>query len=122
VRISRSGGTISFPCRFSLVAAMNPCPCGYLSDARRSCSCARRAVELYRSRLSGPLLDRFDVHLSMARPHHGDLLVVLVRLTAREERAGPASWVPPSSQYALGGGWGSGIRCVPAGLGGRPCT
>ena len=74
VTIARSGGAISFPCRFSLVAAMNPCPCGYLGDIRRPCSCSARSLELYRSRLSGPLLDRLDLHVTMARLERRELL------------------------------------------------
>ena len=74
VTIARSGGTITFPCRFSLVAAMNPCPCGYLGDGRRPCSCSARTLDLYRARLSGPLLDRFDLHVTMGRPDRRDLL------------------------------------------------
>jgi magnesium chelatase family protein len=64
VRIARSGGVIAFPCRFSLVGAMNPCPCGYLGDARRACRCTRHQLELHRARLSGPLSDRIDIHVT----------------------------------------------------------
>jgi magnesium chelatase family protein len=74
VRIARSAGVIAFPCRFSLVGAMNPCPCGYLGDARRACRCTRHQLELHRARLSGPLLDRIDIHVTMARLEHGEIL------------------------------------------------
>ncbi len=74
VRIARSAGVIAFPCRFSLVGAMNPCPCGYLGDARRACRCTRHQLELHRSRLSGPLLDRIDIHVTMARLEQAELL------------------------------------------------
>lgn len=67
VRIARSGGSIAFPCRFSLVAAMNPCPCGYLGDPKRHCRCSERQIQLYEARISGPLLDRFDIEVKMAR-------------------------------------------------------
>jgi magnesium chelatase family protein len=67
VRIARSAGTIRFPCSFALVGAMNPCPCGYLGDSRRACRCSAKQVENYHSRLSGPFLDRFDLHVVMAR-------------------------------------------------------
>jgi magnesium chelatase family protein len=67
VRVARSGGLVSFPCRFSLVAAMNPCPCGYLEDEGRSCECVDQQLRAYRARVSGPLLDRFDIHLGMTR-------------------------------------------------------
>ncbi|MDQ3751543.1 MAG: YifB family Mg chelatase-like AAA ATPase [Actinomycetota bacterium] len=74
VRIARAGGAICYPCRFSLVAAMNPCPCGYAGDSLRTCRCSHHSLEVYRARLSGPLLDRFDIQLAMARPSKGDLL------------------------------------------------
>ena len=61
VLISRAGHTAEFPARFQLVAAMNPCPCGYRGHPRRGCRCPAHAVEQYRRRLSGPLLDRFDL-------------------------------------------------------------
>ena len=63
VPISRSAGKVSFPCAFMLVAAMNPCPCGYLGDARHECRCSSTQVQRYRSRVSGPLLDRIDLHI-----------------------------------------------------------
>lgn len=59
--ISRASGTMTFPCRFMLAAAMNPCPCGYLGDRRRSCTCSSSRVTRYRQKISGPLLDRFDL-------------------------------------------------------------
>ncbi len=63
VSISRSAGKITLPASFMLVAAMNPCPCGYLGDPRRECRCSPPQVQRYRSRLSGPLLDRIDIHI-----------------------------------------------------------
>jgi magnesium chelatase family protein len=57
---------VTFPCRFALIAAMNPCPCGFLDDRRRACHCRGIDIARYRSRLSGPLLDRFDMQVSMA--------------------------------------------------------
>ena len=61
VVISRASGTMTFPCRFMLAAAMNPCPCGYLGDRRRTCTCPPAQVARYRRKISGPLLDRFDL-------------------------------------------------------------
>lgn len=63
VAISRSAGKITLPCAFMLVAAMNPCPCGYLGDARHECRCSPTQIQRYRSRISGPLLDRIDLHV-----------------------------------------------------------
>jgi magnesium chelatase family protein len=63
VTISRSAGKITLPCSFLLVAAMNPCPCGYLGDPRNSCRCAPTQIQRYRARISGPLLDRIDIHI-----------------------------------------------------------
>lgn len=61
VVISRASGTMTFPCRFMLAAAMNPCPCGYLGDKRRACTCPPAQTARYRRKISGPLLDRFDL-------------------------------------------------------------
>lgn len=63
VSISRAAGKITLPSQFMLVAAMNPCPCGYLGDKSRKCHCSPVQIQRYRSRLSGPLLDRIDIHV-----------------------------------------------------------
>lgn len=65
VTISRALTSSTFPANFVLVAAMNPCPCGYLGDARRPCKCSPMQIERYMARLSGPLLDRIDIHLEV---------------------------------------------------------
>lgn len=65
VTIARAATSLSFPARFTLVGAMNPCPCGYLGDQVRPCTCTPLQVQRYRSRLSGPLLDRIDMHLEV---------------------------------------------------------
>jgi len=67
VTISRAQGAVSFPARFMLVGAMNPCPCGYLGDSQRECTCTPTMVARYQKRLSGPLLDRIDLHLPVPR-------------------------------------------------------
>ena len=66
VVIARASAAVSYPARFTLIAAMNPCPCGHLGDATRVCSCSESEVYRYRARLSGPLLDRIDLHLTLA--------------------------------------------------------
>jgi len=63
VTISRSAGKITLPCHFMLVAAMNPCPCGYLGDSKHECRCSPAQIQRYRARISGPLLDRIDLHI-----------------------------------------------------------
>ena len=62
VTISRAAGSLTFPSRFMMVAAMNPCPCGYYGDMKRECRCSTRQIENYRQKISGPLLDRIDIH------------------------------------------------------------
>lgn len=71
VTVSRAARTAEFPARFQLVAAMNPCPCGWAGDANGRCRCGPDVVRRYRSRLSGPLLDRIDLHVHVPRlpPH-----------------------------------------------------
>lgn len=61
VTVSRAAATLRFPSRFLLIAAMNPCPCGFSTDPKRVCVCSARSISLYRKRISGPLLDRFDL-------------------------------------------------------------
>ncbi len=73
VTISRSAGKVTLPCCFMLVAAMNPCPCGYLGDARHECRCSPAQVQRYRSRISGPLLDRIDIHIEAPALTIGEL-------------------------------------------------
>jgi magnesium chelatase family protein len=63
VRLTRSKGTVTFPASVSVVGAANPCPCGYLDHPFKACTCLPTAVERYRGRMSGPLLDRLDLHL-----------------------------------------------------------
>jgi len=65
VTIARAQSTVSFPASFTLVAAMNPCPCGYFTDARRNCKCTPLQIERYLSRISGPLIDRIDIHVEV---------------------------------------------------------
>lgn len=73
VTISRAAGKFTFPSRFSLVAAMNPCPCGYLGDPSRECRCAPTQIEKYRQRISGPLLDRIDLHVDVPAVDYREL-------------------------------------------------
>ncbi|MFQ5546006.1 MAG: YifB family Mg chelatase-like AAA ATPase [Acidiferrobacterales bacterium] len=71
INISRAARQVEFPARFQLVAAMNPCPCGYLGDASGRCHCTPDRIRTYRARVSGPLLDRIDMHIEVpAVPRH----------------------------------------------------
>jgi magnesium chelatase family protein len=74
ITLSRARHKVRFPARFQLVAAMNPCPCGYSGDPQHSCRCSPDQVERYRQRLSGPLLDRIDLQVDMPRLPAVDLL------------------------------------------------
>jgi len=67
VTISRAHGSLTFPASFMLVAAMNPCPCGHYGDPERQCTCATGLIQRYRKRISGPLLDRIDIHMEVPR-------------------------------------------------------
>lgn len=73
VTISRALQSLTYPARVMLVAAMNPCPCGYLGDPAHSCSCTPLAIKRYRSRISGPLLDRIDIHVEVPAVSYRDL-------------------------------------------------
>lgn len=68
IHIARAARRATFPARFQLVAAMNPCPCGYLGDPRAECHCTEEQVQRYRGKISGPLLDRIDIQISVPRP------------------------------------------------------
>ncbi len=67
IAVSRASGTLQFPAKFILVAAMNPCPCGYLTDPDRSCSCLPGHIIKYQKKISGPLLDRIDLHVEVPK-------------------------------------------------------
>ena len=74
VVITRASGAVEFPARFTLVAASNPCPCGFEGDPRRACRCLPARGEAYRQKLSGPLLDRVDIRLTVPRLTRAELL------------------------------------------------
>ncbi len=67
VTISRAQGTLTFPASFMLVAAMNPCPCGYYGDPQKECTCSASTISRYQKRISGPILDRIDIHVDVPR-------------------------------------------------------
>lgn len=84
VTITRSQGSVTYPARFTLVAATNPCPCGWAGDGRRECRCPPAAVDRYQRSLSGPLLDRIDLRVTVTRP-------------ALKALSGPASGEPSAA-------------------------
>lgn len=73
VTISRASGTVTFPARFILIAAMNPCPCGYANDPEKECSCSRGTVTRYQRKLSGPICDRIDLFVNVPRIKYNKL-------------------------------------------------
>jgi magnesium chelatase family protein len=73
VTISRAAASVRFPCRFMLVAAMNPCPCGYFTDPKRECRCTQKQIQTYKNKISGPLLDRIDIHIEVPSIRYQEL-------------------------------------------------
>lgn len=73
VTVTRAAGSVTFPSAFMLVAAMNPCPCGHHGDPKRDCRCSQGQIERYRRRISGPLLDRIDLHVEAPAVEYGEL-------------------------------------------------
>ena len=95
VTISRAQGTITYPANFMLVAAMNPCPCGFYGDPVKECSCSATAIARYQKRISGPLLDRIDIHVEVPRVDYEKLAdkrqaetsaIIRVRVQAAREQ------------------------------------
>jgi magnesium chelatase family protein len=90
--ISRASGTLTFPANFILLAAQNPCPCGYFGDSGRACTCSPAMITRYQKRLSGPLLDRIDIHIEVPRVEYDKLAdnrkgETSARIRERVERA-----------------------------------
>ncbi len=73
VTISRANSTVAYPANFILVGAMNPCPCGFFGDPKRECTCSYREIQRYRARISGPLMDRIDIHIDVPSVPFKDL-------------------------------------------------
>lgn len=73
IRISRVQSSALYPCRFMLIAAMNPCPCGFFTDPKKECHCTPYQIQRYLSKISGPLLDRIDIHLNVPRLNYEEL-------------------------------------------------
>jgi magnesium chelatase family protein len=73
VSVARASGTVTFPANFMLIGAMNPCPCGYYGDPVRDCRCGSAQILRYQKKLSGPLLDRIDIHVEVPRVEYDKL-------------------------------------------------
>ena len=73
ITVSRSFASATYPARFMLAAAMNPCPCGYFTDSRRQCRCTPHQIRQYRAKISGPLLDRIDIHIEVPSVRYREL-------------------------------------------------
>lgn len=73
VTVSRANGKYTYPCNLMLVGAMNPCPCGYFNHPSRPCRCTSKQISRYRNRISGPMLDRFDIHIEVPPVEYDDL-------------------------------------------------
>jgi len=86
VTVSRAAGTLTFPARFLLLAASNPCPCGYLGHPKRACKCSPSLVYRYQKRLSGPLLDRIDLHIDVEPVEVGKLSETYASESSQEIR------------------------------------
>jgi magnesium chelatase family protein len=112
VRIARSAGAVSYPSRFSLIAAMNPCPCGFTGDDRRACNCGQHRLERYRSKLSGPFVDRMDLGVTLSRltrselmgPPQGDTSEVIRSRVQAARRLQSDRWGASSTNASVGAG------------------
>ncbi len=74
VTISRANSRVTYPANFMLIAAMNPCPCGFLGDSKRECRCSLLQIQRYRSKISGPLMDRIDIHIEVTAVAYKELV------------------------------------------------
>ena len=93
IHISRAARQVRFPAHFQLIAAMNPCPCGYLGDPGGRCRCTAEQVARYRARLSGPLLDRIDLHVEVPRLRPEEMTA-----PPGAGRSGPTGGIPPDAR------------------------
>ena len=107
VTVSRVAGTLTYPCSFTLIAAMNPCPCGFFGHPTKRCTCTPKAVSKYLGRISGPMLDRLDIHVEVPPVKYEELNAPggeesSAEIKARVDRARALQ----NRRYA-----GTGVRC-----------
>lgn len=87
VTVSRAAGRVTYPCNFTLVAAMNPCPCGYYGHPHKECTCSQQAVTKYLDKISGPMLDRLDIHVEVPPVEFNELTAKASEETSASIRA-----------------------------------
>lgn len=107
VTVSRAAATVTYPSRFILLAAMNPCRCGYFGHPTRACTCTPNVIENYRRRVSGPLLDRIDLHVEVGPVQYSELAgSEKSECSADIRKRVVAARAVQTARYA-----GTGIRC-----------
>ena len=73
IKLDRVHSSVKYPCKFVLIAAMNPCPCGYLGSKDKKCTCSESKIRRYLSKLSGPIVDRIDIQLNISNVKYSEL-------------------------------------------------
>lgn len=87
ITVSRVNATVKYPCNFIFIASMNPCPCGYLNDSKKECTCTPNQILNYRNKISGPILDRIDMHVEVQRVEYKNLQERGYKETSKDMRA-----------------------------------
>lgn len=101
IHIARQGTQVSFPAKFTLVAAMNPCPCGFHGERYRECTCTPHQIQQYRHKLSGPIFDRIDLTVALSRPEiHSNSLLRAARRAARKATSPHPARTSPGTPYS----------------------
>ena len=87
VTIARAQSTVTYPADFALIASMNPCPCGHYNNPKQTCRCNSSQINRYRAKISGPLLDRIDIHVEVAQLDQNELMAAPTGETSEQIRA-----------------------------------
>lgn len=114
VTVSRAAGRVTYPCNFTLVAAMNPCPCGYYGHPHKECTCTPQAVTRYLDRISGPMLDRLDIHVEVPPVEFSELTAVANEETSESIRKRVEAARKIQQQRYKGTGISCNARLTPA--------